>query len=181
MHIEFIARKVTLTDSIRQFTEKKIHKVEKYFNDILDIRVEIEQERHRHVVDVFINGKDFNINAKGHNKEVTGAIQDAIEKLEIQARRAKARLKNHKRPSSESRFEQNWQVDVIEPESARAGTPQIVEQSTIAIKPMSIDEAVLQLEESSDHFFVFRNSSSDRVNVLYRRSDENLGLITPEP
>ena len=182
MKIEFIARKVTLTEQIRQFTEKKMEKIEKYFNDILDIRVEVAQERHQHVVDISVHGKDFDVNSRGQNKEVSAAIQDAIDKLEIQARRAKARLKDHKqRRSNESKFNQNWQVDVIEPASARAGTPQVVEQTTIAIKPMSIEEAVLQLEESSDHFFVFRNSSSDRVNVLYRRSDENLGLITPEP
>ncbi len=75
MHIEFIARKVTLTDSIRQFTDKKMQKIGKYFNDILDIRVEIEQERHRNVVDIFIKGKDFDVNATGQNKEVTAAIQ----------------------------------------------------------------------------------------------------------
>ena len=104
-----------------------------------------------------------------------------MEKLEIQARRAKTRLKDHKRHSGDAKAEQNWPVDVYEPESVRKGHPRVVEHSTIAIKPMSIEEAALQLERSSDHFFVFRNATTNRVNVLYRRSDENLGLITPEP
>jgi putative sigma-54 modulation protein len=55
-----------------------------------------------------------------------------------------------------------------------------VETSSIQIKPMSIEEAVLQLDDSSYNFLVFRNASNDRVNVIYRRVDKNLGLITPE-
>ena len=97
--------------------------------------------------------------------------------MEIQARRAKTRLKNHKRSP---RPGVEWSVDVLEPESIGAGEPRVVETSTIPIKPMSIEEAVMQLESSSSEFFVFRNSSTDKVNVLYRRPDDNLGLITPE-
>ncbi len=180
MQIDFVGRKVKITDQIREFTEKKIQKIEKYFNDILDIRVEIEQERHRYVVDLSIKGKDFDLKATSEGKEATSAIQDAVDKLEMQARKAKTRLKDHKR-GTEPAVEQSWAVDVIDRASARTGEPQIVEQVSIPIKPMTIEEAALQLEESSDQFFVFRNANTDRVNVLYRRSDENLGLITPEP
>ncbi len=179
MKIDYIARKVNLDAQVRELAEKKLEKIKKYFNDILDVRVEVGQERHLYVADLSVKGKDFNIQATSQNKELTTAIQDGVDKLEIQARRAKTRLKDHKgrqgRGSAPS-----WSVDVIEPESAAAGQPRIVEQSSIPIKPMSIEEAVMQLEESSDEFFVFRNSANDKVNVLYRRPDRNLGLITPE-
>jgi putative sigma-54 modulation protein len=99
----------------------------------------------------------------------------------MQARRAKARLKDHKkRAGAEAKTDQGWAVDVLERESIATGIPRIVERSSIPIKPMSIEEAVLQLDDSSYGFLVFRNSSNDRVNVLYRRQDKNLGLITPE-
>jgi putative sigma-54 modulation protein len=179
MKIDYIARKVTINDKVRQLTEKKLAKVRKYFNHILDVRVEIEQERHLYVADLFIKGKDFDIKSTSQNKELTTAIQDAIDKLEIQARRAKARLKRPKR-GSEARDEGGWSVDVIEPQSGASGEPVIVKRSTIPIKPMTIDEAMMQLEDSSNEFIVFLNASSDRVNVLYRRRDNNLGLITPE-
>ena len=84
MKIEYIARKVTLTDQVRQLTEKKLSKVKKYFNDILDIRVEVDQERHLYVADIFIKGKDFDIKATTQNKELTSAIQEAVDKLEMQ-------------------------------------------------------------------------------------------------
>ncbi len=181
MKVEYIARKVTLTDQARQVAEKKLAKVKKYFNDILDVRVEVEQERHLHVVDISVRGKDFVVQSTAQNKDVMAAIQEAVDKLEIQARRAKTRLKDHKkRAGSEAKTEQGWAVDVLERESIASGEPHIVERSSIPIKPMSIEEAVLQLDDSSQDFLVFRNSSNDRINVLYRRQDKNLGLITPE-
>lgn len=181
MKVEYVARKVTLTDQSRQVAEKKLAKIKKYFNDILDVRVEVEQERHLFVVDVSVRGKDFVVQSTAQNKDITGAIQEAVDKLEMQARRAKARLKDHKkRARSDSRTDRDWALDVLEPESIATGEPRIVERSSIPIKPMSIEEAVLQLDDSSYGFLVFRNSSNDRINVLYRRQDKNLGLITPE-
>ena len=178
MKVEYIARKVDLNDNVRQLTEKKLAKITKYFNDILDIRVEIEQERHLYVADLFVKGKDFDIHSSSQHKEMTAAIQDAVDKLEIQARRAKTRLKKHKGRSSA--VESAWSVDVLEPESIGRGEPRIVERSTIPIKPMTVEEAAMQLDDGTLDFLVFRNASTDRVNVLYRRQDRNLGLITPE-
>jgi putative sigma-54 modulation protein len=178
MKVEYIARKVDLNDNVRQLTEKKLAKLTKYFNDILDIRVEVEQERHLYVADLFVKGKDFDIHSTSQHKEMTAAIQDAVDKLEIQARRAKTRLKKHK--GRQSAAESAWSLDVLEPESIGRGEPSIVERSTIPIKPMTVEEAALQLEDETLDFLVFHNASTDRVNVLYRRQDKNLGLITPE-
>jgi putative sigma-54 modulation protein len=172
---------VDLTEQSRQLAEKKLAKITKYFNDILDVRLEVELERHLHVVDLSIKGKDFDVQATAQNKDMTTAIQEAVDKIEIQARRAKARLKDHKkRAGSEAKIETGWAVDVIELDSMKSGQPRIVERSSIPIKPMAIEEAVLQLDDSPYDFLVFRNASTDKVNVLYRRDDKNLGLITPE-
>ena len=61
MKIEYVARKATLTDQDRQLAEKKLGKIRKYFNDILDVRVEVDQERHLYVADLFVKGKDFDL------------------------------------------------------------------------------------------------------------------------
>jgi len=181
MKIDYIARKVDLTEASRELAEKKLAKITKYFNDILDARLEVELERHLHVVDLSIKGKDFDVQATAQNKDMMAAIQDAVDKIEIQARRAKARLKDHKkRAGSGAKLDQGWSVDVFERDSMTSGQPRIVERSSIPIKPMSVEEAVLQLDDSQYDFLVFRNASTDKVNVLYRRDDKNLGLITPE-
>ncbi len=181
MKVDYIARNVTLSDQSRQLAEKKLAKITKYFNDIIDVRIEVSQERHLQVVDLSVKGKDFDLHSTAQNKDVTAAIQDAVDKVEIQARRAKTRLKDHKqRAGSEAKTDRGWAVEVLESESIASGEPRIVETSSIQIKPMSIEEAVLQLDDSSYNFLVFRNASNDRVNVIYRRVDKNLGLITPE-
>ncbi len=111
MKIDYIARKVDLTESSRQLAEKKLAKVSKYFNDILDVRLEVELERHLHVVDLSIKGKDFDVQATAQNKDMMAAIQDAVDKIEIQARRAKTRLKDHKkRAGSEAKIDTGWAV-----------------------------------------------------------------------
>lgn len=181
MKIEYVARKVIISDQVKEIAEKKLGKIEKYFSDILDLRVEVSQERHLHVVDIFLKGKNYDVKATSSHKEMTTALQEAVEKLEIQARRLKTRLKDHKRQKTAESFEERaWDHDVIEASSAAAGSPQIVETSTIPIKPMNIEEAVLQLEESDEQFFVFLDSATEKINVLYRRSDNNLGLIKPD-
>ncbi len=181
MKVDYIARNVTLSDQSRQLAEKKLAKIKKYFNDIIDVRIEVSQERHLQVVDLSVKGKDFDLHSTAQNKDVTAAIQEAVDKVEIQARRAKTRLKDHKqRAGSEAKTDSGWAVDVLESDSIASGEPRIVEKSSIQIKPMSIEEAVLQLDDSSYNFLVFRNASNDRVNVIYRRVDKNLGLITPE-
>lgn len=180
MNIEYIARKVDLTDQIRQLTEKKLSRLEKYFNQILDIRVEFEQERHLFVVNVVVNGKDFDTRSRAQNKDLRTAIQEAVDRLDNQARKAKTRLKGRKRQGEEASPAPDWSVDVLTPESVSSGEPRIVKTSTITVKPMTIDEAMLQLERSRNEFIVFLNAATDRVNVLYRRQDKNLGLITPE-
>ena len=79
MRVDYIARKVTLDDDFRQLTEKKLAKITKYFNDILDMRVEVSQERHLHVVDIFVKGKDFDIKSTTQHKELNAAIQEAVD------------------------------------------------------------------------------------------------------
>ncbi len=182
MNIDFVARKVELNDQIRQLTRKKLAKVEKYFNQILEVRAEFSQERHLHQVELYIKGKDFDARATAQHKDLRSAIQEAVDRLENQAMKAKTRLKNQrgKKRTAGSTAPPDWSLDVIEPESIGSGTPRIVTTKTISVKPMTIDEAVLQLEDSSNDFIVFLNAASGKVNVLYRRRDNNLGLITPE-
>jgi putative sigma-54 modulation protein len=180
MKVEYIARKVSISPRVRAIAEKKLARVEKYFNDIIDLRLEMSQERHLYVADILLKGKDFSLKSTSSSKDLTTAIQDAIDKLEMQARKAKTRLKDHKRHGGDVREESNRTEEDLEPASTDGDPPQIVETSVIPVKPMSVDEAVMQLEESEDLFIVFHNSTTEQVNVLFRRGDKNLGLITPE-
>jgi putative sigma-54 modulation protein len=89
----------------------------------------------------------------------------------------KQKLTSRKRPRAK---EGSWQVEVVEPESVRRGTPEVVETRHVPVVPMTVEEAALQLDSSKEDFIVFREAASDRVSVLYRRRDRTYGLVTPD-
>ena len=108
------------------------------------------------------------------------AINLAVDKTEKQARRSRKKFRDKRRKADRSNGNQ-WPVEVLERSSiGGGGSPRIIKSSVISIKPMSIDEAALQLEDSENDFVVFRDAGSDQVSVLYKRRDQNYGLISPE-
>jgi putative sigma-54 modulation protein len=177
MKLDFIARNTELTEQQRALAEKKFQRLSKYFNAVLESRLTVTQEKHRVLVEAFVRGKDFEIAAKSETPEWSTSLQEVIDKIEQQARRLKAKLTDRKRTKGK---ENAWQVAVVERESVRRGEPRVVESKHVPVLPMTVEEAALQLESSSDDFIVFREANSDRVNVLYRRRDHTYGLVTPD-
>jgi putative sigma-54 modulation protein len=174
MELEFIARNIELTPQQRELAQKKFDRLAKYFNVVQEARITVAQEKHRVAVEAYIRGKDFEVEASSETPEWAASLQDLVEKLEQQARKMKQRLTSRKRPREKER---SWQV---EPESVRRGAPEVVETRHVPVLPMTVDEAALQLDSSSDDFIVFREATSDKVSVLYRRRDRSYGLVTPE-
>jgi putative sigma-54 modulation protein len=179
MELEFIARNVEISEQQRALARKKFNRLAKYFNAVLESRLTVAQEKHRVSVEAFIRGKDFEVAAGAETDEWTTSLQEVVEKLEQQARRSKQRLTKPKRVRGGGPG-QTWEVAVVERESVRRGTPQVVETRHVPVIPMTVDEAALQLESSRDDFIVFREAASDRINVLYRRRDHTYGLVTPD-
>jgi len=177
MELEFIARNTELTDQQRALAKKKFSRLAKYFNAVQEARLTVTQEKHRVCVEAYIRGKDFEVEASSETPEWTTSLQDLVGKLEQQARRMKQKLTGRKRPREK---ETSWQVEVVEAESVRRGSPEVVETRHVPVLPMTVEEAALQLNSSDDDFIVFREAESDRVSVLYRRRDRTYGLVTPE-
>ncbi len=118
MRVDYIARKVTLDESFRQLTEKKLAKITKYFNDILDMRVEVcpgASPLRRWISSS--RAKTSTSRPTPRTRNSTAALQEGVDKLEIQARRAKARLKDHKPRGGEAKKVQDWEVEVLESDS----------------------------------------------------------------
>jgi putative sigma-54 modulation protein len=177
MELEFIGRNIELTPQQRALAQKKLNRLAKYFNAVHEARLTVAQEKHRVTVEAYIRGKDFEVEASSETPEWTTSLQDLVGKLEEQARRMKQKLTSRKRPREK---EGSWQVEVVEPESVRRGSPEVVETRHVPVLPMTVEEAAIQLEGSQDEFIVFREAASDRVSVLYRRRDRSYGLVTPE-
>jgi putative sigma-54 modulation protein len=105
------------------------------------------------------------------------AIHHVIEKAEKQARRARKKHMDKKRRAGNN----HWPLEVLEATSVTPGTePRVIKTTQLPIKPMTIDEAALELDRSKNEFFVFLDSTTERVSVIYRRQDKHYGLIAPE-
>lgn len=181
MELEFIGRNADLTEQQKAIARKKFQKLDKYFNAVHEARVTLSHEKHRVAVEAFIRGKDFEVAASSETSDWSSSLQDVVGKLEEQARRLKQRLTGRKRKrEKEEAAVGTWQVAVVDEDSVRGGQPHVVEVKHVPVLPMTVEEAALQLEGSRDDFIVFREATSDKVNVLYRRRDRSYGLVTPD-
>jgi len=182
MELEFIARNTELTDQQKTLAKKKLSRLSKYFNAVHESRLTTTQEKHRVTVEAFIRGKDFEVAASAESADWSSSLQEAVGKLEEQARRMKQKLTTRKRQRDRSGPDSpGWQVGELDRESIRSGgAPQIEKVRHVPVMPMTVEEAALQLESSQEDFIVFREAETDRVNVLYKRGDRAYGLVTPD-
>ncbi|MEW6336232.1 MAG: ribosome-associated translation inhibitor RaiA [Acidobacteriota bacterium] len=177
MDLEFIARNIEVSEQQRAMARKKMARLAKYFNAVLESRLTVVQEKHRVLVEAFIRGKDFEVAARAETPEWTTSLQEAVDKLEMQARRNKQRLVRPKRTKAPAAPAESPAGEGPPP---RRGSPRIVESRHVPVIPMTVEEAALQLEGSDDDFLVFREAESDRIHVLYRRGKNSYGLVVPD-
>ena len=160
--------------------------VEKYAQRPTDVVIVFSKSAHEFVCEAVIHlSTGLNAQAKGHATEIYAAFESCREKMDKQLRRYKRRLRNHHRArSTPVEFEQGAAYILApseEPDEESAETPQpvIVAEMETKIPSITVGEAVMQLELSSQRFLVFRNEGHGGVNVVYLRDDGNIGWIDP--
>jgi putative sigma-54 modulation protein len=178
MKTEIIGRNVQVDDRLRKSVEQKLKKLEKFLDEPVEMRVTLAAERHRHVAELHVTHR---LGVLQGTEESDGnlldAVQRAVSKVEKQARRSHQKLVDKRRRGNNHR----WPVEVLDQGSiGGGGAPRVIETSHLSIKPMTIEEAAIELDISEHGFVVFRDSTSDRLSVLYKRKDQNYGLIAPE-
>lgn len=181
MQLAVTFRQMDPSDALKNYATEKLQKIKKFFPDPIRAQVVLSFERYLHKADIIItlhNG----LAIKG--RELTGdmysAIDQVMDKVEVQVRRYKDKIQNHRPSAGEEHFVHYEVMESVEEESeAKAGAPgiKIIKSSQIVAKPMTAEEAVMQLDLLSNDFLVFTNSGTNDVNVVYRRSDGNYGLI----
>lgn len=184
MNIEYVGRGYSLDDRIRDVVEAKLDKVERFLQEPIEIRVTLEVEKHRQIADIHIAHKLGVVQAREEADDMVDAIHAAVAKAEKQARRSRKKLTGRKRRGEPGPG--HWPVEILDRASLNTGGggegdgPKVIRSMNLRIKPMSVDEAALALEGSKNDFVVFRDAATDRVSVLYKRRDNNYGLIAPE-
>ena len=168
-------KNIEITDALRNRVEKKIGRLEKFFSPGTETQVTLSVENTRQIVEVTIPFNGIVLRAEESNGDMYTSLDKLVDVLERQIRRNKTRLA---KKLHEDAFEnENFIVDEYIPEEDDFN---IVRSKRFAVKPMDIEEAILQMNLLGHQFFVFSNAKTREVNVVYRRKDGNYGLIEPE-
>lgn len=174
MRIKVSGKNIEVTNALRERVEKKLSKFEKYFNPDTEANATLTVEKNRHIIEVTIPFNGVILRGEEATEDMYASIDKVVEKLEKQIAKYKTKLEKKIKDGS-VRFE-NLTFDQEEDDAE----PKIVKTKRFAMKPMPVEEAVLQMELLGHNFFMFYNADSEEVNVVYKRKDGNYGLIEPE-
>ena len=175
MKITYTARKVNLRDNFKERAEKKLLKFEKLFSEDAAVNVVVTLEKNRQTVEITIRDNGMVYRAESTMEEMNDALDKVVDILMRQIRKNKTRLeKRIKTGSIEDFVMQNPEPDDVEDEDYR-----VVRKKQVIIKPISVDEAILEMNMVNHNFFMFINAETDEVNVVYKRADGNYGLLEP--
>jgi putative sigma-54 modulation protein len=160
------------SDALKTYVGEKLDRMDKYFNGAAEANVVLSIEKFRHSAEIHITGDRLTINGKEETEEMYSAIDMVLDKLEVQIKKSKQKLREH-RPKGKSGSTASDQAIDTETDPPR------VKVHHIEYKPMDVEEAVMQMDLIKDNFLVFTNAITDTVNVLFRQKDGNYGLIQP--
>jgi putative sigma-54 modulation protein len=174
MKIEFTGRQTGIPDELRRVAERKLQKVGKLLPSVTRAHVTLAVDKHRQVAEVSVHSRQMDLSAVEVSANPRLSLTGAIDKLLRQAQRQSARRRERKGGDTPRRVT----PQPADRDPAHA-SPRVVRSRRAAVKPMTVDEAALEMESRADGVLVFRDAATERVNVLFRRKDGNLGLIEP--
>jgi len=168
MNIIINCRHMDSTQNLKDYAEEKIGRFDKYLNNITEANVTLSVEKYRHKAEVLLRLNGSLIQAESITDEMYSAIDEVVEKLARQVRKHKDKIVSQRKGKGKSEAYLETTETV----------PAIIKNKS-EIKPMSVEEAAMQMDLLDRDFFVYTNASSGDINVLYKRTDGNFGLIEP--
>ena len=175
MKINIIGRKITVTDKIKDYTEKKLGKLDKFFKEEAEARVVIGTIKDNEYAEVSIYASGVIFRAEVVEVDVITAMDKIVDVIERQIRKNKTRLeKKIKRDAVDDKVMIGG-GDYLDGEDMEEF--KIVKKKKFAVKPMTEEEAILQMKLLGHKFFVFKNAETNLMNVVYERNDGNYALI----
>lgn len=170
-------KNLEVTPALREYVEKKLSRISKHFDEELGAHVNLCVERNLHKVEVTVTAGTLILRGQESSDDMYGSIDLVIDKLERQVRKFKTRVYRKQRRMAVGAEESA--VLVAEPDLEEQDG-HVVKAKRFAVKPMTTEDAIIQMELLSHDFFVFRSAETDAICVLYRRKDGNYGLLEPE-
>lgn len=169
MQVTLRGKNIEVTNALREYVERKLGKVEKFVDWPVNAQVNLYVERGRHIVEVTAALNGLILRGEEATNDMYASIDLVSDKLEKQVQKYKARLRKRGK-----------ETEVAEEPALPESEGRVVKTKRFPVKPLSLDEAIIQMNLVSHDFFVFTNADTERVNVLYRRKDGNYGLLEPE-
>ena len=182
MKIEITGRQIEITPALREFTSDKLRKLEKLLDGPLDVHVVLAVEKHRHVAEIQVKSRTGVFSGTEETGDLYASIGEVAEKLERQALKHKEKVTSRKRregtraPDAAIALDQEIAGE-MPPDELPA---RVIRSARYRLKPLSPEDAVLELEATGEDLIVFRDSTTYRVNVVFRRKDGNFDLVDPE-
>jgi putative sigma-54 modulation protein len=174
MKIEFTGRQTGIPDELRRLAERKLQKVGRLLPAVTRAHVILAVDKRRQVAEVSVHSRHMDLAAVEVSANPRLSVGGAIDKLVRQAQRQQARRRERKGAATPRR------APLLAAErEGDAAAPRVVRSRRAAVKPMTLEEAVIEMEDRADGALVFRDAATERVQVLFRRKDGNLGLIEP--
>lgn len=173
MRITIMGKGMEISEYLREVTQKQAAKLEKYFRDDTQMQIIMSIQHNRHIVEVTIPYRGGIIRAEEATGDMYASINAALKKIEKQVLKHRTKLEKELR----SGFDISEQVFVESEDEINNYDGRIVKTKHFAMKPMSVEEAIMQLELLDHQFYVYRDSQTDSINVIYKRHDGDYGLI----
>ncbi len=180
MQVNITFRNMFATDALRNHVQDKLGKVvDKYLDKVTEAHVTLSLERYLHHADVNLHAGHFHVRGKEKSEDMYASIDMAIDKIEKQLKKHKERLKNHRPAHVHQAGPVRVRYEVFAAKELDGLTPEVIRRDEFLAKPMSVEEALMQMDLLNNDFLVFTRPESSDVNVIYRRKDGNFGLIAP--
>lgn len=178
MRIYIRGKNIDVTPALEEYAEKKLSKLYKFFEDNTETQVVFSITRQEHTVEVTVLFNSLILRSEETTDDMYASIDLVVDKLEKQVIKYRKKLKRRLRQGGRQLSEQL--ILKSEDKHKEEDEPRIVRTKQFILKPMPVEEAILQMNLLSHDFFVFNSAETDAISVLYRRKDGNYGLIEPE-
>jgi putative sigma-54 modulation protein len=179
MQVSVTFRNMESKEVLREYVQEKIAKLKKYLDYPLEANVVLAVEKHRHLAEVTLVANRITLNAQEETEDMFSAIDRVVDKLERQMLKYKEKIKRHK--SNSFLPESRWRMDIYTADSfEEGGEPRVIKSKKLLAKPMSVEEAAMQMDLLNNDFLIFTNANSKNLNIIYRLKDGHYGLIEPQ-
>ena len=178
MKITITGRQTDVPKDFYELVDRKLSKYDKFFRDDATAYVTLKKRRNYEILELTISSSGIMFRAEEENSTFQNALDEALSSIERQIRKNKTRLGRRIRENAFQKEEANRSEPIIEEAPLETDIPVRVKE--FALKPMSIEEAILEMNMLGHQFFVFENEKNDLVNVVYQRKDGGYGLIIPK-